>query len=620
MVDDDRRFTVRRAGIAVAAAFALGIVGVGAPASAAPAAGPTATAVGTGRPTPPAPSTSTGYGGAVSSVDASASAIGLEVLRDGGNAVDAAVATAAALGVTEPYSSGIGGGGYLVYFDAASGEVTTIDGRETAPEGMPSDAFVIPGSVSDTAPYGVAYPFADAVSSGRSVGVPGTLATWEAALDRFGTESLRDSLEPAILLATKGFTVDQTFRDQTLANQARFAQFPDTAELFLPNGDAPQVGSIFKNLDLAMTLRQIALKGTDVFYEGPIADEIADVVQDPITAPGATLPAFTGYMTADDIAGYDVIERDPTHIEYRGLDVYGMAPSSSGGTTVGESLNILENFDLSAAETAQSLHLYFEATAHAFADRNAYVGDPAFVDVPTETLLSQDFADARACVIDPDVASVKPVAPAPLDAAGCAAAALEDRADTEGISTTHLSVVDQWGNAVAYTLTIESTGGSGMTVPDRGFLLNNELTDFSFLPNPSDPNIVEPGKRPRSSMSPTIVLDEGDLRYVVGSPGGSMIITTVTQVLMNRIDLGMTLPEAVAAPRASQRNTAAVAAEPAFRTAYEALLTPYGHTFTTTAEIGAVAAIEVGDDGLLTAVAEPVRRGGGTGLVVDPAD
>ena len=577
-------------------------------------------AVVSGRPTPPAPSTSVGYGGAVSSVDASASAIGLEVLEDGGNAVDAAVATAAALGVTEPYSAGIGGGGYFVYFDAATGEVTTIDGRETAPDAMPSDAFVIPGSVSPTTPFGVGYPFADAVSSGLSVGVPGTLATWEAALDRFGTESLRDTLQPAILLATRGFTVDQTFRDQTLANQARFAAFPDTAELFLPNGDAPQVGSIFKNLDLAMTMRQIALKGTDVFYEGPIADEIADVVQDPITAPGATLPAFPGHMTAEDIAGYEVIERDPTLIEYRGLDIYGMAPSSSGGTTVGESLNILENFDLSAAETAQSLHLYFEATAHAFADRNAYVGDPAFVDVPTETLLSQDFADARACVIDPDVASVKPVAPAPLDAAGCAAAALEEQGDAEGISTTHLSVVDQWGNAVAYTLTIESTGGSGMTVPDRGFLLNNELTDFSFLPNPADPNIVEPGKRPRSSMSPTIVLDEGEVRYVVGSPGGSMIITTVTQVLMNRIDLGMTLPEAMAAPRASQRNTAAVAAEPAFRAAYEAALTPYGHTFTTTAEIGAVAAIEVDADGLMTAAAEPVRRGGGTGLVVDPAD
>ena len=243
------------------------------------------------------------------------------------------------------------------------------------------------------------------------------------------------------------------------------------------------------------------------------------------------------------------------------------------------------------------------------------------MDVPTETLLSQDFADARACVIDPDVASVKPVAPAPLDAAGCAAAALGEQRDAEGISTTHLSVVDQWGNAVAYTLTIESTGGSGMTVPGRGFLLNNELTDFSFLPNPADPNIVEPGKRPRSSMSPTIVLDGGDVRYVVGSPGGSMIITTVTQVLVNRIDLGMTLPEAVAAPRASQRNTAAVSAEQAFIDAFGAELATYGHTFVNPppAEIGAVAAIEVDDDGLMTAVAEPVRRGGGTGLVVEKA-
>lgn len=605
---DRRRSTLRTAGVALVASVALV---AGAAAASASAISPAA--VVTGRPTPPAPSTSTGHGGAVSSVDASASAIGLDVLRDGGNAVDAAVATAAALGVTEPYSAGIGGGGYFVYFDAATGEVTTIDGRETAPAAMPSDAFIDPAT-------GTPYAFAAAVSSGLSVGVPGTLATWEAALDRFGTESLRDMLKPATLLATKGFVVDQTFRDQTLANQARFAAFPDTAELFLPNGDAPQVGSIFKNLDLAMTLRQIALQGTDVFYGGPIAEEIADVVQDPITTPDATIPAFPGYLTADDIAGYEVLEQDPTHIEYRGLDVYGMAPSSSGGTTVGESLNILENFDLSAEDAAQSLHLYFEATAHAFADRNAYVGDPAFVDVPTETLLSQDFADARACVIDPDTASVKPVAPAPLSASGCEAAALDEQVDTENVSTTHLSVVDQWGNAVAYTLTIEQTGGSGMTVPDRGFLLNNELTDFSFVPNPTDPNIVEPGKRPRSSMSPTIVLDDGDVRYVVGSPGGSMIITTVTQVLMNRIDLGMTLPEAIAAPRASQRNTAAVAAEPAFRAAFEAALTPYGHTFTTTAEIGAVAAIEVDADGLMTAAAEPVRRGGGTGLVVDPAD
>ena len=435
---------------------------------------------------------------------------------------------------------------------------------------MPSDALIVPGSVDADHPFGVARPFADVVSSGLSVGVPGTLATWEAALDRFGTQSLKEMLKPSILLATRGFTVDATFAAQTAANEDRFEEFPATKELFLPNDAPPVVGSTFTNPDLAKTLREIALRGTDAFYEGAIADEIAAIVREPQTIEATDLPAFPGFMTAGDIADYEVIERDPTHIEYRGLDVYGMAPSSSGGTTVGESLNILENYDLAAEEVPQALHLYFEATAHAFADRGAYVGDPAFVDVPTETLLSQDFADARACVIDPDVASVKPVAPAPLDAAGCAAAALGEQRDAEGISTTHLSVVDQWGNAVAYTLTIESTGGSGMTVPGRGFLLNNELTDFSFLPNPADPNIVEPGKRPRSSMSPTIVLDGGDLRYVVGSPGGSMIITTVTQVLMNRIDLGMTLPEAVAAPRASQRNTAAVAAEPAFRAAYEA--------------------------------------------------
>jgi gamma-glutamyltranspeptidase/glutathione hydrolase len=367
-------------------------------------------------------------------------------------------------------------------------------------------------------------------------------------------------------------------------------------------------------------MREIALRGTDAFYEGAIAEEIAAIVQVPKATPGAS-PPLPGYMTAEDIADYTVLEQAPTHIDYRGLDIYGMAPSSSGGTTVGESLNILENYNLAAESTAQSLHLYFEATAHAFADRGAYVGDPAFVDVPTETLLSQDFADARACVIDPDVASVKPVAPAPLDAAGCDALVAVEAADSENLSTTHLSVVDQWGNAVAYTLTIESTGGSGMTVPGRGFLLNNELTDFNFPPasptNP-DPNTVEPGKRPRSSMSPTIVLADGDVRFVVGSPGGSMIITTVTQVLMNRIDLGMTLPEAVAAPRASQRNTMAVAAEQAFRTAFEAQLTPFGHQFTTAAEIGAVAAIEIDADGLITAVAEPVRRGGGTALVVEP--
>ena len=373
-----RRTAFRRVALALAGVLAAGAVAAVAPASAQSlAAPPGATAVAAGRPLPPAPSTSVGSGGAVSSVDAEASAIGLEVLRDGGNAADAAVATAAALGVTEPYSAGIGGGGYFVYFDAATGEVTTIDGRETAPLGM-TTGFTDPAT-------GLPYSFSNAVSSGLSVGVPGTLATWEAALDRFGTESLRDMLKPATLLATKGFTVDATFRLQTSENEARFRAFPDTAELFLPGGELPEVGSVFKNLDLARTLRLIALRGTDAFYEGELAAEMADIVQEPrIDRSVSSLPAPPGHLTTDDLAAYEVIEQAPTHVQYRGLDVYGIAPSSSGGTTVGESLNILENHDLASAEVGQALHLYFEATARAFADRNAYVGDPAYVDVPTE--------------------------------------------------------------------------------------------------------------------------------------------------------------------------------------------------------------------------------------------
>jgi gamma-glutamyltranspeptidase/glutathione hydrolase len=611
-----RRSAFRGSALALTALVTLGGVAVAPPATAAPS--PVA-GVATGRPAPPAPSTSIGYGGAVSSVDAEASAIGLEVLRKGGNAADAAVATAAALGVTEPYSAGIGGGGYFVYFDAATGEVTTIDGRETAPAGMPTTAFD-------------GFTFSQLVTSGRSVGVPGTLATWEAALEEFGTESLKEMLKPSILLATRGFRVDETFRQQTLDNKDRFSVFPETVELFLPNGDAPQVGSTFRNPDLATTLRQIALRGTDEFYDGEIADEIAAAAHVDVNSPDPRFPTPPGFMTDEDLADYEVLFQDPTHVEYRGLDVYGMAPSSSGGTTVGESLNILENFELPADDPGQSLHLYFEATAHAFADRNAYVGDPAFVDVPTETLLSQEFADSRACEIDPDQASVKPVPAGDLNATGCEAVAAAASLD-QGVSTTHLSVVDRWGNAVAYTLTIEQTGGSGITVPDRGFLLNNELTDFSLTCSGTDPNCLEPGKRPRSSMSPTIVLDGGDIRYVLGSPGGATIITTVVQILMNRIDLGMTLPEAVAAPRASQRNftttpgAITTPAEAEFIAQYADDLAPYGQGLTpvaapgsSAAQIGAAAAIEVDDDGLMTAAAEPVRRGGGTGLVLEPAE
>ncbi|MCW2788239.1 MAG: ggt [Aeromicrobium sp.] len=568
----------------------------------------------------PSGATAYGSGGAVSSVDANASRIGRDVLRAGGNAADAAVAMASALGVAEPYSAGIGGGGYFVYFDAKEHKVSTIDGRETAPAGIEPDAFIDPATRK---PYNFT---PELVSSGVAVGVPGTLATWQSALDRFGTRSLRKTLAPSIALARDGFPVDQTFRNQTLDNKTRFAAFPDTAQLFLPGGDAPEVGSTFRNPELARTLTTIARKGPGAFYRGRLAAEIADIVQHPRKGPGSTLPAPAGSLTTRDLATYRVRHQAPTKVDYRGLDVYGMAPSSSGGTSVGEALNILERYRLGGgSRLARSLHLYLEASARAFADRGAYVGDPAFVKVPTRTLLSQRFADSRACTIDPQHATPKPVEAGSLSGRGCGTAARTEKPDTENVSTTHLSVVDRWGNAASYTLTIEQTGGSAMTVPGRGFLLNNELTDFTAVPDDEDPNRIEPGKRPRSSMSPTIVLDHGRVKYVVGSPGGATIITTVLQVLVNRIDLGMTLPEAVAAPRASQRNAASTPAEPEFIAAHGAALAPYGQELvpsgdqlTSAAEIGAAATIEVGRHGRLTAAAEPRRRGGGSAMVVDP--
>lgn len=557
-----------------------------------------------------------GRGGAVASVDPEATAAGLLVLRRGGNAVDAAVATAAALGVTEPYSSGIGGGGYFVYYDARTGRVHTLDGRETAPMEMPPDAFIDPAT-------GQPYPFnPQLVTSGVSVGVPGTPATWERALSKWGRRSLAENLRPAIAIARRGFVVDATFRQQTLDNQVRLEAFPASTALFLPGGEAPAVGSVFRNPDLADTYRLMARRGADAIYRGRIAREIVSAVRNPATSPTTTLPVPPGFMTRADLASYRVLDQKPTRVRYRGLDVYSMAPSSSGGTTVGEALNILENYQLEDLGTAAALHYYLDASALAFADRNAYVGDPAFVDVPTRTLLSQRFADSRACLIPEDTRLVTPTAPGDLSASGCETGVTSVRQDL-GQATTHLVTADKWGNVVSYTLTIEQTGGSGMVVPGRGFLLNNELTDFSAVWSATDPNRIEPGKRPRSSMSPTIVLRQGMPYLALGSPGGSTIITTVLQTLMNRIDLGMTLPQAVAAPRASLRNTATVTAEQSFIDAHGAGLAPYNYTFTpsgapgsSAAEIGAVAALEFKRGGVIQAVAEPTRRGGGAAGVV----
>ncbi|RBY77242.1 gamma-glutamyltransferase [Geodermatophilus sp. TF02-6] len=559
-----------------------------------------------------------GTGGAVATVDPDATRVGLEVLAAGGNAADAAVAAAAALGVSEPYSASVGGGGFFVYYDAATGEVSTVDGRETAPQAMDADAFLLDDA-------GAPLPFQEAVQSGLSVGTPGTPLTWQRVLDEFGTLSLAEALQGGTRLADEGFVVDETFRQQTADNEAKFRRFAPSAELFLPGGALPEVGSVFRNPDLAGTYELLAAKGVDAFYTGELAGEVVRTAQDPPVAAGAA-PVRPGLLEESDLAAYDAPLREPTAVEYRGLEVYGMAPPSSGGSTVGEAVDVLERSDLAALPDGAFLHTYLEASALAFADRNVYVGDPAYTRVPLAELLSAGFAAERACGIDPARAAAKPVpagvpdgeyGPCPAPGTGTGGEG------TEGPSTTHVTVADAQGDVASYTLTIEQAGGSGITVPGRGFLLDNELTDFTFAPaDPArpEPNLPAPGKRPRSSMAPTIVLRDGAPLLALGSPGGATIITTVLQTLLNRVDRGMDLADAIAAPRASQRNSATADAEPAFLDAYGDQLTALGHTFAPVPEIGAATGVEFLPGGRLLAAAEPQRRGGGSAGVVDPED
>ena len=587
----------------VLAAVTLSSTLIAAPASAStPAFGPTAQ----------------GYGGGITTVDATATAAGLDVLRHGGNAVDAAVAAAATLGVTEPFVAGPASGGFFVYYDAKRHRVSTIDGRETGPATMTPTYFIDPVD-------GQQYDFQEARVSGLSTGVPGALAMWEDALRQWGTRSLPSLLRPAAAVADRGFVVDAQFRQQINDNLSAFGQFDSTKALYLPGGAPPALGSIQRNPDLARTYRQIATQGIGAFYHGPIGADLVKTVQHPPVSADPVgawpYPIRPGVLTMDDLAAYRVRHPAPTVSDFHHLTVYGMSTPSSGGTTVGEALNIIEKINPSATDVTQVLHTYLEASALAFADRGRYVGAYTPPDV-LRKLVSDRWAGQRACQIDPAHALVKPVAPGDIKASGCTPTTASDTPDS-GLSTTNLTVTDRWGNVVEWTFTIEQFGGNGMVVPGRGFMLNNELTDFNFTPTQGtapDPNLPGPGKRPRSSMAPTIVLQHGKPFLALGSPGGASIITTVLQLLVNRLILGMPLPEAMAAPRASQRNTAGIQAEPAFHTLYGPSLTALGHSFgPDMAELGAATAMEFTAHGGVIASAEPVRRGGGAAAVVHPA-
>jgi gamma-glutamyltranspeptidase/glutathione hydrolase len=344
-----------------------------------------------------------------------------------------------------------------------------------------------------------------------------------------------------------------------------------------------------------------------------------------VQAPPVTTTATPGWwhpgvMTMRDLHDYVAPERAPTHVTYHGADVYSMGPPSSGGSTVGEALNILEPYDLGTLPRDQALHYYLEASRYAYADRNQYLADPDYVNVPLKGLLSKDYAATRRALIK-ETAATSPVGwgdPWPYNGGSGSASVNVSTSEGEPGQTTHLSVVDRNGNAVSYTFTIEQIGGAGMVVPGFGFLVNNELTDFNF-DSTGTANQVEGGKRPRSSMSPTIVLKDGKPFLVLGSPGGATIITTVLQMLVNRLDFGMTLPDALAAPRASQRNSSSTQAEPAFINTWGTLLGARGQTFSSTPEIGAATGIEFLGGGKVVAAAEPVRRGGGSALVESPS-
>ncbi|GAA2161508.1 gamma-glutamyltransferase [Humibacillus xanthopallidus] len=590
----------------------------GAQTQAAPTAAPGTDRGWHGKPTElPKVAVMTGSGGAVASVDRDASQVGIDVLARGGNAADAAVATAAALGVTEPYSAGIGGGGFLVYYDARTRHVSTIDGRETAPASFTEDTF--------RKPDGTAMDFTTVVNSGLSVGVPGTPALWAKALRDYGTLSLNAALKPAERLAAKGFLVDQTFHDQTAQNAARFAKFPETARVFLRDGQAPAVGTVFTNPDMAKAYRTLRTQGVDVLYRGRLGEAIVRESNAPHTAAGVSV--MGGQMTLRDLAAYRALTKAPIHSQYKGLDVYGMPVPSSGGIAVAEILNLMKAYEdrtgvtTSAVSDVDYLHRFSEASATAFADRNRYVGDVP--GVPVSELVSPAFAAERACLFSPTQAQPRPIPFGSPDGSytSCAPGAKAQQEPYEGLSTTHLTATDRWGNVASYTLTIEQTGGSGITVPGYGFLLNNELTDFNFVPLTAgvpDPNLPGPGKRPRSSMSPTILMDGGTPFLAVGSPGGATIITSVSQTILGYLDRGLPLVDAIAAPRLSSRN-GTEGAEPALLASPVAAgLTALGHKLSNAGEIGAVTAIRSLGGGRFEAAAETVRRGGGSAMVVRP--
>lgn len=535
-------------------------------------------------PANPAGRGAAGANGVVATAKPEASRVGIDILKRGGNAVDAAVAAAFAMGVLEPDTNGLGGGGFLILRLAGSPEAVVLDFRETAPAAAKPDMFKLDaaGRVLDHA----------ATEGGLAVGVPGDVAGLLHALERHGSGRLSRAqiLEPAIRFATEGVPVTANLDRNIKDSLDRISRFPACAGVFLQDGLPFEVGDRIRNPDLARTLGLIAEKGADGFYKGEVAGRIA-----------AEVRRLGGILTVQDLADYTVKVRRPVEGTYRGHRVLSVPPASSGGTHLIELLNVMETFDLRALgrESPATLHLWAEAMKLVFADRAAYMADTDFARVPLQGLVSKAYARDLAARI-----SAREVMTAPRPG---------DPARFESGSTTHLSVMDRHGNMVSLTKSIGLLFGSGVLVPGTGVLLNDHMSDFT--PKPGSPNSIEPGKRPLSSMSPALVLDPAGKPFMtLGSPGATRIFTTVAQVISHVVDFGLPLQEAITAPRWFQSNTGPLAVEGRLPRATREDLAARGHRLSPKGDwdpyFGGVQAVLLdGRAPLLVGGADPRRDG-----------
>ncbi len=528
--------------------------------------------------------------GMVASEQEMASRIGLNILKAGGNAVDAAVAMGFALAVALPNAGNVGGGGFMMVHDARTGRSVALDFREVAPSRATRDMYLdAQGKVIDGKSLYTHY----------AVGVPGTVAGMEHALKKWGTLPLSKVVAPAVALADKGFPVSETLAKILQQEQKNMGRWPATQAIFWKNGQPLRQGDTLVQKDLAQSLRLIGEQGAKAFYEGAIAQKIT-----------AEMAPHAGAITLADLKNYKVVEREPVRGSYRGYQIVTMPPPSSGGAHLIQILNMMERWPMNqwGANSANSVHHMAESMKLAYADRSEYLGDPDFVKVPLKGLTSKRYADQLAAGINPTQArtakDIKPGKPQPY----------------ESDQTTHFSVVDKAGNAVAVTYTLNTNFGSGIVAKGTGILLNNEMDDFSAKPGVAnayglvggDANAVAAGKRPLSSMTPTIVLKDGKPWLVTGSPGGARIITTVLQQVVNAIDFGMNPAEAAATPRFHHQWTPdELRIEKGFSNDTLALLRQWGHNVALKPSMGRTQTIQI-RDGMLYGASDPRNPDGQT--------